>query len=90
MKGCLKVKSIKVKPLKNEIVDKFIADNDLFATINSIPANIIFLDNFISNINLYKDIFMHNNMHENIFFSLKFLIKKPSKIKNYHFIIWSN
>ncbi len=65
------MKSIKIKPLKNEIVDRFIADNNLFAIIECAPINVIFIDNFINNINLYKDIFMRNNMHDNIFFSCK-------------------
>ena len=60
-----------VKPLKNKIVDDFIANNNLFAIFNKLPANVLFLDNFICNIDSFKDIFVQNNMHENIFFSCK-------------------
>lgn len=65
------MKYLSVKPLKNTVVDNFIADNDLFAIFNNMPVNLIFLDNFINNINLFKDIFVQLNMHENIFFSCK-------------------
>ena len=60
-----------VKPLKNKIVDDFIANNNLFAIFNKFPINVIFLDNFINNIDLFRDIFVQNSMHENIFFSCK-------------------
>ena len=60
-----------VKPLKNKIVDDFIANNNLFAIFNKLPVNVLFLDNFICNIDSFKDIFVQNNMHENIFFSCK-------------------
>ena len=62
---------VKVKPLENQIIDDFVADNNLFAVFGETPANIIFLDNFINNIKLFKDIFVRFNMHENIFFSCK-------------------
>ena len=62
---------VKVKPLENQIINDFIADNNLFAVFGETPANIIFLDNFINNIKLFKDIFVRFNMHENIFFSCK-------------------
>ena len=65
------MKYLSVKPLKNTVVDNFIADNDLFAIFSNMPVNLIFLDNFINNINLFKDIFVQLNMHENIFFSCK-------------------
>ena len=47
-----------VKPLKNKIVDDFIANNNLFAIFNKFPINVIFLDNFINNIDLFRDIFV--------------------------------
>ena len=43
---------------------------NLFALFNT-PANVVFVDQFISNINRFKDIFMHYFSHENIFFSCK-------------------
>lgn len=43
---------------------------NLFALFDT-PANIIFIDQFINNINKYKDIFMRYFVHENIFFSCK-------------------
>lgn len=33
---------LSVKPLKNTVVDNFIADNDLFAIFNNMPVNLIF------------------------------------------------
>lgn len=60
-----------VKPLKNKIVDDFIANNDLFAIFNKLPVNVLLLDNFICNIDSFKDIFVQNSMHKNIFFSCK-------------------
>ena len=60
-----------VKPLKNKIGDDFIANNNLFAIFNKLTVNVLFLDNFICNIDSFKDIFVQNNMHENIFFSCK-------------------
>ena len=65
------MKYLSIKPLKNELVDDFIMNNDLFKISNNMPINLIFLDNFINNINLFKDIFVQLNMHENIFFSCK-------------------
>ena len=65
------MKYLSIKPLKNELVDNFIMNNDLFKISNNMPINLIFLDNFINNINLFKDIFVQLNMHENIFFSCK-------------------
>lgn len=65
------MKYLSVKPLKNKVVDNFIVDNDLFAIFNNMPVNLIFLDSFINNINIFKDIFVQLNMHENIFFSCK-------------------
>ena len=43
---------------------------NLFALFDT-PANVIFVDQFISNINKFKDIFMQYFSHENIFFSCK-------------------
>lgn len=43
---------------------------NLFALFD-FPANVIFVDQFISNINKFKDIFTHYFTHENIFFSCK-------------------
>ena len=49
---------------------------NLFAIFDT-PANIIFADQFISNLKKFKDIFMQYFSHENIFFSYnrKVLIK---------------
>lgn len=43
---------------------------NLFALFD-FPANVIFIDQFVSNINKFKDIFTHYFSHENIFFSCK-------------------
>lgn len=43
---------------------------NLFALFDT-PANIIFVDQFISNLNKFKDIFKRYFTHENIFFSCK-------------------
>ena len=43
---------------------------NLFALFD-FPANVIFIDQFISNINKFKDIFTQYFSHENIFFSCK-------------------
>ena len=40
---------------------------NLFALFD-FPANVIFIDQFVSNINKFKDIFTHYFSHENIFF----------------------
>lgn len=65
------MESVDIKPLKNLNVDNFITKNSLFAILNGVPANFVFIDNFVDNINKYKDIFLRNCMHENIFFSCK-------------------
>ena len=65
------MKDINVEPLNNICVDRFIADNNLFALFDSMPANIVFTDNFIDNINKFKDVFTHYSMQKNIFFSCK-------------------
>mgnify|MGYP002799500891 FL=1 len=59
-----------VKPLKDYDIDSFIADYNLFAVFDA-PVNVLFVDNFKKNIKKYKDIFMHFNMPNNIFFSCK-------------------
>ena len=43
---------------------------NLFALFD-FPANVIFIGQFVSNINKFKDIFTHYFSHENIFFSCK-------------------
>ena len=65
------MESIDIKPLKNLNVDNFITKNNLFVILNGVPANFVFIDNFVDNINKYKDIFLRNCMQENIFFSCK-------------------
>ena len=62
---------VEVKPLDNRIINDFIADNNLFAVLDETPVNAIFLDNFINNIKMFKDVFAHFNMCDNIFFSCK-------------------
>lgn len=65
------MKKVSIKQLPDLIVDDFVASSDLFTLFDSVPANIIFLDNFVSNIVSFKDIFERLNMRENIFFSCK-------------------
>lgn len=65
------MRDISIKPLSNIIVDNFIADNDLFALFDSFPANVLFLDNFVSNIDSFRDVFIHLGMCGSIFFSCK-------------------
>ncbi len=65
------MKKVSVRPLPNLVVDDFVANNDLFTLFDSVPANVIFLDNFVSNIVSFKDVFKRLNMRENIFFSCK-------------------
>lgn len=59
-----------VKALHNNIVENFINDNNLFA-IFELPVNILFTDNFATNIKKMKDIFRQNSLCGNIFFSCK-------------------
>lgn len=66
-----KTEYLHIKPLENNIINDFIADNNLFAVFDSTPVNVIFLDNFVNNIKNFKDIFALNNMRDNIFFSCK-------------------
>lgn len=65
------MKSLGIKPLKNLDIDNFITKNNLFVILNGVPANFIFSDNFVDNIDKYKDVFLRYNMQENIFFSCK-------------------
>ncbi len=61
---------IEVKSNNNDIIDNFIADNNLFALFDA-PVNLLFVDNFLININRFKDVFSKYNMGNNIFFSCK-------------------
>ncbi len=65
------MKDISIKPLSNIIVDDFIADNNLFTLFDSFPVNVLFLDNFVSNIDSFKDVFTQLGMCGSIFFSCK-------------------
>lgn len=60
----------KIKALQNDVIDNFVADNNIFAVFDS-PVNVLFTDNFITNIETMKDIFRQNSLPENIFFSCK-------------------
>ena len=66
--GKLEMKDISIKPLSNIIVDDFIVDNNLFTLFDSFPVNVLFLDNFISNIDSFKDVFTQLGMCGSIFF----------------------
>ena len=61
---------IKIENKSNNIVDNFVADNNLFALFDS-PVNILFIDNFLINIKRFKDVFSKYGMSNNIFFSCK-------------------
>ena len=61
---------VKVRAIKNSDISLFVEDCNLFAVFDA-PLNVLFADNFIMNINKYKDIFMHFKMPNNIFFSCK-------------------
>ena len=61
---------IEIKPKNNTLIKEFFKSNDLFTSFNA-PVNIIFIDNFMHNINLFKDIFSTLGMTDNIFFSCK-------------------
>ncbi len=65
------MREISIRPLSNIIVDDFIANNDLFALFDSFPVNVLFLDNFVSNIDSFKDVFTQLGMCGSIFFSCK-------------------
>ena len=60
----------KVKPENCSNLECLAESYNLFALFDT-PANVIFVDQFISNINKYKDIFAKYFSHENIFFSCK-------------------
>ena len=60
----------KIEALQNDVIDNFVADNNIFAVFDS-PVNVLFTDNFITNIEKMKDIFKQNSLTENIFFSCK-------------------
>lgn len=60
----------KVKPENCSNLECLAESYNLFALFDT-PANVIFGDQFISNINKYKDIFAKYFSHENIFFSCK-------------------
>ena len=60
----------KVVPEDCEIMECLSEAYNLFALFDT-PANVIFVDQFINNINKFKDIFMQYHLHENIFFSCK-------------------
>lgn len=61
---------IEIKPKNNTLIKEFFKSNDLFNSFNA-PVNVIFIDNFMHNINLFKDIFSTLGMTDNIFFSCK-------------------
>ena len=62
------MKNISIRPLSNVLVDDFIADNDLFGLFDSFSVNVLFLDNYVSNIDSFKDVFTQLEMCGNIFF----------------------
>lgn len=59
-----------IKHIENLDVDTFVDDYKLFAVFDS-AINILFVSNFVANINKFKDIFKHYGMSNNIFFSCK-------------------
>ena len=59
---------VELKEISNSDVDTFVEDCDLFAVFDA-PVNVLFPNVFLNNIYKYKDIFVANNMHNNIFFS---------------------
>lgn len=61
---------VEMYPIKNEEVDTFVEDCNLFAVFDA-PVNVLFSKNLISNIKKYKDIFVNYKMDNNIFFSCK-------------------
>ena len=60
----------KVKAENCECLECLAEAYNLFALFDT-PANVIFADQFISNIDKFKDIFTQYFLHENIFFSCK-------------------
>ena len=61
---------VEMHPIKNEEVDTFVEDCNLFAVFDA-PVNVLFSKNLIVNIKKYKDIFVSYKMGNNIFFSCK-------------------
>lgn len=61
---------VEVKPKSNKLISEFIETVNLFGSVST-PVNLIFIDNFINNINGFKGVFRDANMSENIFFSCK-------------------
>lgn len=59
-----------IRHKENKVVDNFIADNNLFAIFEA-PCHVLFIENFIKNMNRFKDVFSRYNMGDNIFFSCK-------------------
>lgn len=59
-----------VKPENCEVLECLADVYNLFALFDT-PANVIFVDQFINNIQKYKDIFAQYSMPENIFFACK-------------------
>lgn len=49
---------VKIHPIKNEEIDTFVEDCNLFAVFDA-PVNVLFSKNLIVNIKKYKDIFGH-------------------------------
>lgn len=64
------VNYFKVEPESTESLECLADAYNLFALFDT-PANVIFVDQFVSNIKKFKDIFMQYFSHENIFFSCK-------------------
>ena len=60
----------KVEPENCENLECLADVYNLFALFDT-PSNILFIDQFINNINKFKDIFMHYFSRQNIFFSCK-------------------
>ena len=57
---------VKIHPIKNEEIDTFVEDCNLFAVFDA-PVNVLFSKNLIVNIKKYKDIFGHYKMDNNIY-----------------------
>ena len=60
----------KVEPENCETLECLADAYNLFALFDT-PANILFIDQFVNNINKFKDIFTHYFLRQNIFFSCK-------------------
>ena len=61
---------IEMHSIKNEEIDTFVKDCNLFAVFDA-PVNVLFSKNLTTNIKKYKDIFVSYKMGNNIFFSCK-------------------